>query len=146
MRTRPPAHDHKVVCIDFDGTIAPWAPLMDVGAPYPGVVEAILALYDAGYHIVILTSRMSSTWWEHEAKKRKVTPESFGAFQEMYVRRYLDRYGIPYERLTAEKVAAQVYFDDRAWRVAPGELADDLTILLNDGRMDAGTWEETGRE
>lgn len=137
MRSRPPAHDHKVVCIDFDGTIAPWGPLMDVAAPYPGVPGAMDALKDAGYRIVILTSRLSPTWWQYEAKHRKNwTAEGFGEWQTAYIENYLDEYALPYDLLTSEKVQAVVYLDDRAWRVTPGDLAADLTRLLEYGRVD----------
>lgn len=137
-RSSPPSYDRKIVAIDFDGTIAPWGPLMDVGAPDPRLRDALTALKSVGYRIVILTSRLSKEWWAVEAKARHLgSPEAFGKVQSDYVHAYLERYDLPYDVVTAEKVQARVYFDDRAWRTTPGELPTDLMELLENGRMDA---------
>src|ERR1035437_9226521 len=109
---------------------------MDVSPPYPGVVEAMRALTDAGYHIVILTSRLSPTWWAYEAKHRKnVAPEAFGLWQTNYVINYFRTYGIPYERVTSGKVQSICYVDDRGVHAGPGELPEILTRLLEDGHV-----------
>ena len=134
------------MCIDFDGTIAPWGPLMDVGAPYPGVVEAMTGLHEAGYRLVILTSRLSPACWEYEAKRRHTVASDFGAWQTGYIEGYLESYGIPYDLLTSEKVQALVYMDDRAWRVEAGGLAADLNRLLWYGSVDVVLPETEGDE
>ena len=105
---------HRVACVDFDGTLAPWGPLMEVGAPFPGAKEAIGKLKAHGYRIVILTSRLSPRWWADEAHARGVNARIFGEEQTSYVKAYLRTYLIPFDEVTAEKVPAEVYFDDRA--------------------------------
>lgn len=112
----------KVACVDFDGTLFPFGELFASNEPEPGAVEAVRALKDAGWTIVILTSRLSWRWILEEG-------ESF-AGQEGYVRQQLDRHGIPYDLITSEKVPAEVYIDDRAIRYEGGQwpqIAEALT-------------------
>jgi len=45
-----------IVSIDFDGTIVRDA-YPDIGEPYPGAIDAINDLYDAGYCIIINSCR-----------------------------------------------------------------------------------------
>lgn len=106
------------VCIDFDGTIVPWGPLDEDRAPFCGVSDALWDLAAQGYRIVILTSRLSQEWWEAEATARGVDAEAFGAEQTEYVTDYMKRWALPYHLITAEKVPALAYFDDRAIRVS----------------------------
>lgn len=115
----------KTVCVDLDSTIIPWGDLMGVRDAFPGVAEAMHLLRDAGYRIVILTSRLSSRWWYDEAKLRDVDPLVFGGQQHAYVQQVLQAAGVPYDLITAEKVPALVYFDDKAVRV------DDVYTLEN---------------
>lgn len=111
----------KVVCIDFDGTIVPWGGLLDPKKkPFPGAAEAIQALRDSGWRIVILTSRMSPSWWRAEAITRGVNQWEFGRQQKAYVAGLLTKHGIPFDKITAEKVPAQAYFDDKAVFVQDG--------------------------
>lgn len=107
-----------VVLVDFDKTIRPWGHLNEVMDPLPGAAEAIRRLAAAGYSVVILTSRMSPTWWRDEGDRRQVNWFRFGLEQAKYVREYLERYGIPYGRITSEKVPALALFDDTAVRVS----------------------------
>lgn len=107
----------RTVCIDFDATIVPWGGLLAPKTPFPGVVEAMQALRASHYRIVILTSRMSRSWWRAEAKSRGVDPWEFGRVQKGYVASILDAAGIPYDLITAEKMPALAYFDDKAIRV-----------------------------
>jgi hypothetical protein len=118
----------RTVCVDFDRTIIPWGPLMEPREPFAGAREALQRLRDAGYRIVILTSRMSETWWTSEADARGVEASEFGTAQLRYVRAVLEQYGLPFDRITAEKVPAIAYFDDRAWRVSPGERSLDNAV------------------
>src|SRR2546426_154100 len=50
---------HKTVCVDFDGTIIPWGPLMADARVFPGVGDAMRRLKAAGYTIAIFSSRFS---------------------------------------------------------------------------------------
>lgn len=102
------------VCVDFDATILPWGPLMAPRPPFEGVREALVSLREAGYRIVILTSRLSQEWID------TTNPVYFDGFeptienQRAYVASVLNQYGIPFDLITAEKVPARVYFDDKA--------------------------------
>ena len=109
----------KVVCIDFDGTIAKWGGLHVFPAPLPGAAQALRELHDAGYTIVIFTSRLSPAWLAADyASFGFSSPDEFGASNQRYVEDYLDRHDIPFDDITAEKRAAEAYFDDRAVRVS----------------------------
>lgn len=96
----------NVVCIDFDGTLYPFAPLFSRARPNPGAVAAMKALKAAGFKIIIFTSRMSPTWTfsEHESLTG----------QYNYIQDILLRDGIPFDEITSEKVPAVAYVDDRA--------------------------------
>lgn len=110
-----------IVCVDFDGTIFPFGQ-MDVSGTQPmaGAAEAVRALKKAGYTIVIFTSRLSRTWhnsenWDHRTAETEQTE---------LVRNALEAYDIPWDDMTAEKIPAVAYFDDKAWRAeGPSGLA-----------------------
>ena len=121
------------VAIDFDDTIAPWGPLFDLDPPFRGVADAMTALRDAGYRIVILTSRLSPAWWEEaHFKFDSPTPEVFGSRNARYIEDYLRYWQIPFDSITSEKIKAEVYFDDRAVQVDPGLLANEIAVWLED--------------
>ncbi len=121
----------KTVAIDFDNTIAPWGPLFDLDPPFPGVVDAMTDLRAAGYRIIILTSRLSPTWWQNGCYKFDYQdPDAFGEANVSYVVDYLQYWKIPFDHITSEKVQADAYFDDRAIRVEPGLLANDISEYL----------------
>lgn len=110
--THPPVAE-KVACVDFDGTIAPWGEMFSFPEPIPGAVEAIKRLKSAGYKVVIFTSRLSSVWHEAEGwNTMKATGEQLD-----YLREYCERYDIPADAATAEKIPAEVYLDDKALTV-----------------------------
>lgn len=105
----PPMAD-KLLMVDFDKTIVPWGPLMEPKDPLPGAVDAIKALVARGYRIGIFTSRLSQSWLLSAFGMVEFKHEE----QEAYVRETLDRAGIPYEFVTAEKLPAEAYIDDKA--------------------------------
>ena len=82
----------------------------DKTPPFVGAVDAIRAFKSAGYTIVIFTSRMSPTWWESEGMDMK---EAY-VTQSSFCKQRLDNFGIPFDRITAEKVPAEYYIDDKA--------------------------------
>lgn len=113
----------KLVLVDFDGTIVPWGPLMGDKEPIPGTVGAMRALRSAGFRIGIFTSRMSETWVRSVLEIPQGIPPiqsdklhifDFLARQRSYVADILNRHGIPFDFITAEKMPAEVYFDDKA--------------------------------
>lgn len=104
---------HKVVCVDFDSTLYPWRPVYEQPDPLPGAAEAVRRLKDAGYRIVIFTSRLSPTW---------LASTQYTASDMLdHIEAVLKRDGIPFDLITAEKVPAEVYVDDRAIRFTEGE-------------------------
>lgn len=124
---------NKTALVDFDATIAPWGPLFEQKAPHPEIKVAMQALIDAGYRVLIFTSRMSKTWLKAEAEERGYwSVEAFFDANLNYVKNYLDTYGIPYDQITAEKVPAEVYFDDKAVRVTADDLAEKMIQWLED--------------
>ena len=117
-----PPEAHRVVCVDFDGVLYPFGFLYESPEPMPGARRALTRLRQRGYRIVIFTSRLSPSWLMssgHSADE-----------QRAYISRLLYRDGIPFDDLTAEKVPAVAYLDDRAIRVRSGELDAAVDWLL----------------
>ncbi len=114
----PPAAE-GVVCVDFDGTIAPWGDLFGFPPPLPGAKAFLKYLRDNDYTIVIFTSRLSTVWHAHEGRD----PAKGITEQVTYLQEYFARYGLEADHVTAEKVPAIAYIDDKAieyssWRLA----------------------------
>lgn len=91
----------QTVVFDFDGVIhsykTGWAGATVIAdPPVPGIKEAIAEIREAGYEVVVVSTRTAST-------------EGYGA-----VRAWLIENGIEVDRLCAEKPPAVVYIDDRA--------------------------------
>lgn len=110
---------HRVICVDFDGTIFQWGDVYEKTEPFDGVVEFMQELKEKGWRIVIFTSRMSPTWWKAEGFKMR---EALGE-QIAFITRRLQDYDIPFDHITCEKVPAEFYIDDKAIRYSnkPGE-------------------------
>jgi len=104
----PVAED--VVCVDFDGTIAPFGDKFGFPPPLPGAKEFLKYLRDEGYKIVIFTSRLSTVWHASEGRD----PAHGIAQQVLYLRDYFDMYGLEADSVTAEKIPAIAYIDDKA--------------------------------
>jgi hypothetical protein len=99
----------NTVCIDLDDTLIPWSGSTKLDSkPFPGACEAVQRLRDAGYYIVIFTSRLSTEWL-------KTSPNNE---VEMIIS-FLKENNIPWDRITAEKIPAIAYFDDRAVTISP---------------------------
>jgi hypothetical protein len=105
--------------VDFDKTIRPWGDLISWESPLPGAAAAVRDLKAAGYEVVILTSRLSPTWWAAEVVRRGGSAELFGGEQAAYVQDYLIENEIPFDAITCEKMPGLVFFDDTAIRVSP---------------------------
>ena len=104
----------RVICVDFDLTLVAWGALDVVPEPLPDAVAAVRALQALGFEIVILTSRLSPTWWADHCAGGEMDPLMFGGVQHFIVERALIRMGLPGLRVTSEKVPALAYIDDRA--------------------------------
>jgi hypothetical protein len=123
MPTTTPPTAKRVIAVDFDDTIAPWGPLFDLDPPFPGVAEALQRAHRAGYKIVVLTSRLSRRWWQEDCTEFGfANADVFGFENWKYVKNYLDYWKIPYFEITAEKVPAEIYLDDKGYHVPPGML------------------------
>lgn len=112
--TRIATSAQRRVCIDFDLTLVAWGSLDEIPEPLPHAVDAVKTLLAEGYEVVILTSRLSRTWWEDHCRGTGMDPEAFGKVQGSIVDRALTRMGLPGLRATSEKVPALAYVDDRA--------------------------------
>jgi hypothetical protein len=99
-----------VVCVDFDGTIAPWGDLFGFPEPLPGAREFLEWLVDTGYTVVIFTSRLSTVWHNSEGRD----PARAILEQVEYLQEYFRRYELPADSVTAEKIPAIAYIDDKA--------------------------------
>lgn len=117
IKDRMPPAAHHVICVDFDGCLFPFesetGDMMGRKVPFPGAVDFMKAIREEGWTIVILTSRMSDTWWEAEGWNfEKASIEQYS-----YVAGLLDEFEIPYDVVTDRKVPATYYLDDRAVEV-----------------------------
>jgi len=87
----------KVLLVDFDGVLAnkgrgKWA------SPVAGAISAMSALRKLGYDTKVFTTRA-------------LTPAG-----KEYVESWLEKHGVIHDGVTAEKLAATYYIDDRAIR------------------------------
>lgn len=96
----------KVALVDFDGTLYPFGHMFDFPDPLPGAVEAMKSLNEAGYKIIIFTSRLSRRWLD--------TVDQTAAQHRQYIEQICARDGIKIAEITAEKVPAEFYIDDKA--------------------------------
>ena len=95
----------KTVICDFDGTISEWGDYPEPGPPTPGVKEALQALKDQGYEIIILSSRTSDVMSKHPIDKE---------MEKRRMEEYLNKHEIPYDMVSkGDKPPAQFYIDDR---------------------------------
>lgn len=120
--SHPPSAE-GIVLVDFDGTLFPWGSLSRPVDPFPGAASALQILRNLGYRIGIFTSRLSPSW--HEAEGRD--PEAGVAEQLGILRRTLTFHQIPFDFITAEKVPAVLYLDDKAMRINESR---DLTAAV----------------
>lgn len=94
----PPRSDLKWACVDLDGTLAepiwtPQNPTTEIGRPIARNVIKLASLHNAGYKIVIHTSRPDT---DYEA-----------------IEMWLNHYGLPFKAIRTGKPLAAIYVDDR---------------------------------
>ena len=97
----------KTVVIDFDGTLASYDGKFEqfkLGLPMPGAYAALADYLKAGYRVVIATTRAK------DAIGKQLVKDWLGThgFNELG--------GPDGFQITAFKVPAVAYIDDRAWR------------------------------
>lgn len=119
-----PPHKKRAM-IDFDETIHKYSKRWHDGTPYDppfeGARDAVQFLKSIGFEIVIFTARLSSEGSSDSNEQKRMLEEWF------------DKYDIPYDKMTAEKLPAEFYIDDRAIRIENGNW--DLVIQLIKDRM-----------
>jgi len=105
--------EQKRVLIDFDRTIHRYSKSWQDGSiydpPFNGAKEAINYLKDLGYEIVIFTTRAS----ESENEDHELQIKNIGS--------WLQKNDIHFDRITAEKLNADFYIDDKAVRIENGD-------------------------
>lgn len=89
------------VVFDFDGVIhsyeSGWKGATIIpDPPVPGIAKAIHDIREAGYEVVVVSTRCSSK-------------EGIAA-----IKKYMEMYDIEYDQVCKEKPPAKVYIDDRA--------------------------------
>lgn len=104
----------KTIAVDFDGVIHGYSKGWQDGSiydpPVPGVARSLDRIRRAGFKVVIYTTRASNRVIDG------VCQES----QEMEVKDYLEKHGIPYDEIfTGEKPMFFALIDDRAIRFDP---------------------------
>lgn len=129
----------RVILVDFDGCIAPFRWPGKIGAPFPGALEALRELKDRGYTIIIFTARAWEGWKEIQGVK-------FFREQMDQMVEWLERWKVPYDKITNEKAPAEWMIDDRAIPVRgnePGEWASILKFILDRAGDTYGRVQET---
>jgi hypothetical protein len=101
--------DPKRLLVDFDKTIHKYSKGLMDGSVYDGPIdgarESLQQLMDEGYEVCIFTARICR-------ENRKSDQE--WKDQIRMVKDFLEKYDIPYNRLTDKKLAATAIIDDRA--------------------------------
>lgn len=116
---------YKRVMIDFDKTIHPYKKGWNDGkledAPYPEAKGSIEKLKNAGYEIVIFSTRVS------QGATDEFKTETEDELQN--ISNYLKNYGIYFDRITGDKIAADFYIDDKAVYIKNGNWKDVLSQI-----------------
>ncbi len=115
----------KRAMIDLDGTIHAYSQGYKDGEiydiPFNGAKEVIDWLKRNGYEIVIFTTRAS-----------KANAEELGGdFKEQIkkIAKWLKQNNIYFDKITAEKLAAQFYIDDKAIHISKGNWNSVLNVI-----------------
>jgi len=108
--------DKKRIMIDLDGTIHKYSKGWNGGdiydPPFEGSIDAIKWLKSQGFEIIIFTTRAS-----------KANNEEMGGDyldQLKKIKEWLDEYNVPYDGITADKLSAEFYIDDKAIHIPNG--------------------------
>ena len=98
----------KAIVVDFDDTIAEWAPFPKIGKPIERVIKKLREIHKRGYVIVISSGRFSDK--EHPTKEI--------ASHVKEVKEWLKEHDVPFDEIWPEaKPHGLLYLDDRAVNV-----------------------------
>lgn len=115
---------HPVICIDLDGTIIEEGYYPRYGRPLPNAIESVNKLINAGYEVVIWTSRGNLDGYLDEAIQMLVDD---GLNPNFKVNKH-SNYCLARYREDSPKVFGNVYLDDRSYG-APDFSKDWLRIM-----------------
>jgi len=108
--------DKKRIMIDLDGTIHKFSKGWNGGdiydPPFEGSVDAIKWLKNQGFEIIIFTSRASKT------NNEKIGGDYLDQLKK--IKEWLDEYNVLYDGITADKLSAEFYIDDKAIHIPNG--------------------------
>ena len=112
------------IAFDIDGTICPNTNgKYDEAKPYPEMVKLINELYDAGHYIIFNTARGMG--------RGSSVPGRAATFYYRLTQNQLEAWGIKYHELHLGKLLADVYFDDRGFRLREdGSSVEDMRAFL----------------
>lgn len=117
----------KRAMIDLDGTIHQYSKGFQDGSiydpPFKGAKETIDWLKDQGYEIVIFTTRASE---ENALETGDDVKKQIHSIEN-----WLTNHDIYYDRITAEKLSAEFYIDDRAINIKNGNWNDVKKEIQN---------------
>ena len=120
----PSFQDKKRIMIDFDGVIHSYDKGFQNGEVYGNVIEgskeAVEHFKSKGYEIVIFTTRAS--------KEHNIDPKSKELISN--VESWLNKNGIYFDDITADKLGAVAYIDDKAIRFESNW--DDIIEKINE--------------
>lgn len=95
---------------DIDGTICPNTNgKYDTATPYQEMIDLVNELYDAGHYIIFHTARGMG--------KHNGVPNQAATTYYRLTQTQLDSWGVKYHELHLGKILADVFFDDRGFRL-----------------------------
>lgn len=130
----------ETIVLDLDGTLLEHA-WPDVGNWMPGAIEGVKRLHDAGYHLVIDSSRFHTMEFGTAYINHKKRDPAARQAEINFIREMLDNAGLRYVEIYTDhgKPPASYYIDDRAERYMGH--ANSWTkvvdkILVREGKLD----------
>lgn len=113
------------LALDIDGTLCNNTNgKYEETQPYMEIIDLINEMYDSGHYVILQTARGMG---KHDGNAAL-------AYKDWYclTKRQLEEWGVKYHELHLGKILADVYIDDRGFRVkADGSSAEDLRKFLD---------------
>lgn len=114
------------VCFDIDGTLCPNTNgKYEEAEPYQDMIDLVNNLYDDGHYIILSTARGMGSLDN--------VPNKAATKWYRFTQNQLEDWGVRYNELHLGKIHADVYVDDKGFRVKPdGSSVDELRGFLYD--------------